>query len=200
MKGEVVGRYMSRGPFTVGRLQPLSFAHQEMRKHGIRHLPVLDEGLLVGMVSLRDLHLIETLRDVDPDTVAVEDAMTSGPFTVGPDSPLRDVIEGMIERRYGSAVVVEGEAVVGVFTTLDALRALLGLLGRGRKARAPGKGAARPGAKKAPGQGTKPAAKRTGAKAAAPRPAARATRAAKTARPAAKSPAAAKKPRAASRR
>jgi acetoin utilization protein AcuB len=147
MRGLVVATYMTRMPFTVGRAESLSVAHREMRAHGIRHLPVVDGDALVGMVSLRDLHLIETLRDVDPEAVKVEEAMTAEPYTVRPDSPLGEVVEEMIGRRFGSAVVVDEGKVVGVFTTRDALRALLAVL-RERPRRAPAKGPRAPPTKR----------------------------------------------------
>ncbi len=97
-----------------------------MRKHHIRHLPVLDGGKLVGVVSLGDLHLVETLAEVDPAKVRVEEAMSAEPYTVSPDTPVGDVAAEMAEHRYGCAIVVDEQKVVGVFTTVDALRALVG--------------------------------------------------------------------------
>jgi acetoin utilization protein AcuB len=76
------------------------------------------------MVTVRDLHLVETLRDVDPQQVRVEEAMTPYPYVVAPDALLRDVCLEMADRKLGSAVVVSGHKVVGVLTTVDALRAL----------------------------------------------------------------------------
>jgi acetoin utilization protein AcuB len=49
-------------------------------------------------------------------------------FTTSPDTPLADVVETMLERKLGSAVVIDHDHVVGVFTTVDALRALRELL------------------------------------------------------------------------
>ncbi|MBI5513532.1 MAG: CBS domain-containing protein [Deltaproteobacteria bacterium] len=125
---------MTATPHTVGRDQPLTVAHRLMRDHRVRHLPVVHVGKLVGLVSDRDLALIETLRDVDPAEVIVEEAMTQAPYTVGPDASLAEVAEHMAAHRYGSCVVVDGERVVGVFTTVDALEALAALLRSGAPA------------------------------------------------------------------
>jgi acetoin utilization protein AcuB len=95
-----------------------------MRRQRIRHLPVLHGGKLVGLVSLRDLHLVETLPDVDPKLVSVEDAMSQDVYSVRPDASLRDVVREMARRKLGSAVVMSGRKVVGMFTTVDALRVL----------------------------------------------------------------------------
>ncbi|MCC6649419.1 MAG: CBS domain-containing protein [Polyangiaceae bacterium] len=117
---------MSRDPHTIGRDQPMRAAYDLMRRHRIRHLPVLDGGRLVGVVSLGDLRLVETSGDVDPASVPVEEAMSAEPYAVPPDTPVAEVAEEMAARRYGCAIVVDGHAVVGVFTTIDALRALVG--------------------------------------------------------------------------
>jgi acetoin utilization protein AcuB len=104
-----------------------------MRGHKIRHLPVLEGGRLVGIVTERDLHLIETLRDVDPAQVAVEEAMSEHVYAVEPDAPLDAVATTLSEHKYGSAVVLQNGKVVGIFTTNDACRALAELL-RSRRA------------------------------------------------------------------
>lgn len=123
-----IARYMSTTPHTIGREQTLSTAHKIMREHRVRHLPVLEGGKLVGVISDRDLALIETLRDVDPAKVTVEDAMTQAPYTVSPDTGLDEVVSTMAEHRYGSAIILDNGNVVGVFTTVDALTALEDLL------------------------------------------------------------------------
>jgi acetoin utilization protein AcuB len=119
-----VGDYMSTPVHCVQRDETLVVAHRLMREHGIRHLPVLVGDRLIGILSERDLHLIETLRSVDPRTEQVSEAMTEEPFTVSPTVSLAHVAQLMFANRYGSAVVVEHGAVVGIFTTMDALRAL----------------------------------------------------------------------------
>lgn len=123
-----ISKYMTTTPHTIGVDQTLQTAHKLMRDHHFRHLPVLQGGKLVGMVTERDLALIETLKDVDPTKVTVEDAMTPAPYTVAPDALLDEVVATMAEHRYGSAVVVDNNHVVGVFTTVDALVAFSDLL------------------------------------------------------------------------
>jgi acetoin utilization protein AcuB len=119
-----VQAFMTASPHSIGHDQKLSLAHTLMRKYSIRHLPVLDAGKLVGVVTDRDLHLVETLKDVDPEGVVVEEAMSQEVYAVGPGAPLREVAAHMAERKLGSAVVLKGGRVVGVFTTTDALRAV----------------------------------------------------------------------------
>lgn len=123
-----IQKYMTTTPHTINKDQPLSYAHKVMREHKIRHLPVLEGGSLIGIITDRDLHIIAALKGVDVETVTVEDAMTPAPFTVSPNSPLDEVVGAMAEHRYGSAVVVQNEKVVGIFTAVDALAAFSELL------------------------------------------------------------------------
>jgi acetoin utilization protein AcuB len=123
-----VQKWMTTSPLAVERTETLEAAHLIMRKESIRHLPVLDQGKLVGIITQSDLHLIETLKDVDPRTVKVEDAMVTHPYFVAPDAKLDEVVAEMAEHKYGAAVVMQNSKVVGMFTTVDALRAFSDLL------------------------------------------------------------------------
>lgn len=128
--------YMTRSPRTIGADQSLRAASEVMRAHGIRHLPVLAQGRLVGVLSQRDLDVVSAMKGVDPAVVTVEEAMTPEPFAISPESSLEWVALEMAQHKYGSTVVMEGPKVVGVFTTVDALRALQDLLRRSRRRRA----------------------------------------------------------------
>ena len=120
---------MSPSPYAIQHDQPMADAHLLMREHHIRHLPVLDGDELIGLVSLRDLHLMETLKDVDPTQVLVREAMTDEPYAVRVGTPLREVALNMGAHKYGSAVILDADGrVVGLFTTIDAMRALANLL------------------------------------------------------------------------
>jgi acetoin utilization protein AcuB len=121
---DTIETFMTRSVHTIGTKAPLADAHRMMNDHGIRHLPVLEGGRLVGMLSQRDLHLIETLKDVDPKEVRVEEAMSRDCYTVAPEAPLAVVAREMAQHKYGSAVILRGAEVLGIFTTTDALRAL----------------------------------------------------------------------------
>ena len=123
-----IKKYMTSDVQTIGDEQPMSVAHRMMREQHIRHLPVLHQGKLIGVVTDRDLRLVETLRDVDPNEVAVNEAMTAEVFTVSPDAALDEVVRSMASNKYGSAVVVDHGHVVGIFTTVDACNAFADLL------------------------------------------------------------------------
>jgi acetoin utilization protein AcuB len=120
-----IRQYMTPTPHTIARSQSLSTARRLMREYDVRHLPVLEGGQIVGLLSERDLFLVETLPGVNPTDVRVEEAMVESVYTATPETPVAQVIETMIERKLGSAVIMENDKVAGVFTTVDALRALL---------------------------------------------------------------------------
>jgi acetoin utilization protein AcuB len=123
-----IQKYMTTTPHTIGSEQTLARAASLMNEHRIRHLPVLHGGRLLGVLSDRDLKLIEGFRDVDATKTRVEEAMTELPYTVDPETPLDQVVRTMAEKKFGSAVVVQNQKVVGIFTTVDACEALSELL------------------------------------------------------------------------
>jgi len=119
-----VDEAMSREPCCVQRTDSIQKAHFLMLTKGLRHLPVLDGERLVGVVSERDLYLVESLRGIDQSKEPVSAAMSAPVFAAHPATPLRDVVHDMRRQRYGSAIVLDGERVVGIFTRNDALRVL----------------------------------------------------------------------------
>ncbi|MGB5811856.1 MAG: CBS domain-containing protein [Polyangiales bacterium] len=121
-----ISEYMTPLPHTIGSEQTITFAQQMMEKYGIRHLPVLHGGELHGIVSDRDLGMIAGLNEVNPDETTVEESMTQEAYTVSKDTPLLSVLKEMLAHKYGSAIVVEGNKIVGIFTTHDSLKLLVG--------------------------------------------------------------------------
>jgi acetoin utilization protein AcuB len=125
-----ISRYMTRQPWTIERGATLTAAHELMRSHAIRHLPVMDAGKLVGIVSERDLHLIETLPDADPDEVTVDDAMTETVYVARPTDEVAEVVDRMAAQKLGSVIVMQDRRVEGIFTSIDALSVLSSVLRR----------------------------------------------------------------------
>jgi acetoin utilization protein AcuB len=123
-----VQKYMSTTPHSIGRAQSLRVAHAMMHEHQIRHLPVLEGGRLVGILTERDVALITSMMDANEKDTTVEEAMTTDVYAVSPDALLDEVASEMAERKYGSAVVLQNQKVVGIFTTVDACRALAEIL------------------------------------------------------------------------
>lgn len=123
-----IQKYMTMAPHSIGSDQTIATASLMMHDHRIRHLPVLRGGRLLGILTDRDIKLIETFQDVDPTKILVEEAMTELPYSVSPEAPLDEVVETMAANKYGSAVVMQNQKVVGIFTTVDACAALSELL------------------------------------------------------------------------
>jgi len=121
-----IAKYMSGGPHTIGREQSLAAAKQLMHRSHVRHLPVLHGGKLVGVISERELDVIGALPG--SKQLSVEDAMVPDVYVTSEDAPLEQVAAEMARLKVGSAVVVKGDDVVGVFTAVDGLRALAELL------------------------------------------------------------------------
>jgi acetoin utilization protein AcuB len=134
MSTHTVAQYMTRGPRTVGPLETLEEAHRVMREWRIRHLPVLAGGVLQGVLSQRDLYLMETLQGVDPADVPVHEAMRADLLSVPPAAELEAVVAQMWRDKRGAVLVVEERRLLGIFTTSDALRALVELLAERRDA------------------------------------------------------------------
>jgi acetoin utilization protein AcuB len=117
---------MTFGPFAIGPGEPLGNARRVMQKHELHHLPVWADGKLVGVVSDRDMDAMDA-----KGAVTVAEVMTPEPYAPSPDTPLIDVVRALIDRNIGSAVVVDGGQIVGIFTATDAMRALIDVLSRG---------------------------------------------------------------------
>ncbi|MCC6806564.1 MAG: CBS domain-containing protein [Deltaproteobacteria bacterium] len=122
-----IEKYMSTSPVTVEPSTTLPRAKQLLQEHGIRHLPVVERDVLVGLVSASDLRAIEGLAGVKPEDVRIKDVMREKPFTCRPDSPLDATVNEMVSHKWGSAVVLHNQRVVGIFTSIDAMRALVEL-------------------------------------------------------------------------
>jgi acetoin utilization protein AcuB len=123
-----IRQVMTPAPHTIGTDQTLAAAHALMRTHGLRHLPVLRGGRLVGVLSQRDLYFLETISGVDVDIDQVADAMTPDVYSVAPEVEVREVARIMAMHKYGCAVVTENGKIMGIFTANDALRHLADLL------------------------------------------------------------------------
>lgn len=115
---------MTASPHTIGREQALTVAWDLMRKFNIRHLPVLDGGKLIGIVSERDLQVLDGIPGVDRGKVKVEEAMAQEVYVTSPDAPLASACEVMAHHKYGCIVIAELGKVVGIFSTVDAVRML----------------------------------------------------------------------------
>jgi acetoin utilization protein AcuB len=119
-----IGDVMTRTPVMVEIDATVVEAQDLMVDHEIRHLPVVDTGQLVGVVSDRDIAALENDADASDLTarIKVREVCSLDHYSLAPDAPLDAVLMHMAEHRIGSVVVTEAEKVVGVFTATDACR------------------------------------------------------------------------------
>lgn len=128
-KTVLVQDFMTKSPHSIGVELSVGDAKKIMRAYKIRHLPVLDGGNLVGVVSDRDVRMIEAVSQGQKlSEIPIEEAMSQAVYTVSPTMPLQVCARHMSSHLLGSAVVMKGSRVVGVFTTTDALAALAQIL------------------------------------------------------------------------
>ena len=124
--GSTIAEVMTGMPVTTGASRPISVVRELMERYKIRHLPVVELGRLVGIVSERDLDRWSALPEVNPDAVPVSRVMSRQVLMVAPEDKVAEVAASMSARKVGSAVVVRRGDIVGIFTTTDALQALEG--------------------------------------------------------------------------
>jgi len=125
-----ISKFMTRETRCVAPQTSVGEAWSLMREHNLRHLPVVTEGKVVGILSQRDLLALEAGLNIDRAATPVSDAMTANPYVVAPTEPLVSVVATMALRKLGSAVVVLAGRPIGIFTTTDALHVLGRLLRR----------------------------------------------------------------------
>lgn len=125
-----ISNYMTPAPHTIGLDQTLDSAINMMNNYKIRHIPVLNGGVLVGIISDRDLKGVMTLKDVDPEKVTVAEALTEDLYQVEPSALLGQVCGEMADKKFGSALVVDNGKLVGIFTWIDALMAMKDFLAK----------------------------------------------------------------------
>lgn len=126
-----LARYMTPKPLTISPRAPLAEAHRLMRDHEIRHLPVVVDERVIGLVSMHDLHLLETFPGVDLLETTVEDAMSTEVYTASTQEDIANVVEHMADHKLGCVVITNAEgAPQGIFTSVDAMYVLSGVLRR----------------------------------------------------------------------
>ena len=115
---------MTTEPCTVDEELTLADALDRMQANNIRHLLVSRNGRMVGLLSSRDVMFAVSFEHIEAKKLPVRDAMVRKVYSVQKGHDLAEVAFQMELHRYGCAVVLEDDTVVGVFTTTDALHAL----------------------------------------------------------------------------
>ena len=109
----------------------LQEANDLMWEQGIRHLPVLEGGRLVGILTDRDLRMATSELSPMPYSpqARVEEIMTTPVLTADPLDPVEEAAKVMRDRKVGCLPVVEGRELVGIITGIDLLDALVAMTG-----------------------------------------------------------------------
>ena len=130
---------MTPNPLTVTPEATVAEVWDLMSESEVRHLPVVDRGALVGMVSDRDLARFDIGRLVlaagaealrhELGTPVVK-LMSSDVIAVNPETELDEIIELLVEHRIGAVPVVRpgSREVIGIVSYIDVLRAVQELL------------------------------------------------------------------------
>lgn len=135
-KNEPIKNLMTTNVITLKLSDTLYTAEKRLRTNHIRHIPVIDEGKLIGLISLSDLKRISFIdaynKEGTVDTaiynmLSVEDLMIKNPITVTPDTTILEVSKLLASKEFHSLPVVENEKLVGIITTTDLLHFFIDL-------------------------------------------------------------------------
>jgi CBS domain-containing protein len=122
---------MSEHIVTISSDDSLSTVEDIMTLGGVRHMPVVRAGTLVGVVSERDL-LRASLSNLSAfgteqrraflQVVEIKRVMSAPPIVIGPDASVEEAARVMAERKIGCLPVLEKTKLVGMLTETDVLR------------------------------------------------------------------------------
>ncbi|BBB32617.1 acetoin utilization protein AcuB [Thermotomaculum hydrothermale] len=127
----LVKEIMNKSPKLINSNTKLCEAYEIMQKNGIRHLPVIENGKLVGVVTDRDLRLATSRlakKPFNPED-EVKKVMSSPVQTINANDPVEQAVRIMRELKIGCLPVIEGGEIVGLITVSDILDAMLKLIG-----------------------------------------------------------------------
>ena len=101
-------------------------ALHRMQEHGVSSIVVTPTapGESEGIMTKRDIISKVVSQGKDPETLKVQDVMTSGLITVPPDCPLRDAVALMMEKGIRRVLVVQGGKIIGIVSDTDVFRAV----------------------------------------------------------------------------
>ena len=129
-----VDEFTTPNPVTAREEQSIDELRQIMHDCGVRHLPVVRDGKVVGVVSDRDVRVAQGLGTEHRFQVRAADIMATDPVMVPASMPLDRVAFTMSDRKIGSVIVNEDDGeFLGIFTVTDALNALIEISRAGRE-------------------------------------------------------------------
>lgn len=128
MRDIAINRVMTTDPVTVGPTDPITAARQLLEPGQIHHVPVVENGLLAGIISTSDLlkfHLLEG-GAANASTATVSQIMEADPVTLESGASLRDAANKLSVGGYHALPVVDPDrTLVGIVTTSDLITHLL---------------------------------------------------------------------------
>ncbi len=128
-----VDEFTTPNPVTATEDLSVDELKQMMQDCGVRHLPIVRDGKVVGVLSDRDVRLAQGLGAEHRIQVRAVDIMSTDPVMVPASMPLDRVAFMMSERKIGSVIVNEDDGeFLGIFTVTDALNALIEISRSGR--------------------------------------------------------------------
>lgn len=120
-----VEEFTTPNPITAHENDPVEALANLMRKNSIRHIPIMKGDQVVGIVSDRDIKVLEGLQVQDKHLVCARHIMSPDPIAVDASTSIDHVALEMSKRKIGSVIVYEGGKFLGIFTSTDALNALV---------------------------------------------------------------------------
>ena len=118
----IVQDLMESNPATVAPGDPLGKALKMMAEHNCRHLAVLEESDVVGIISDRDLALFYdpvNMTDEKWNKGRVRDLMTHDPATIGSQAPAREAAKLLLKEGFSALLIVDMGTLVGILTDRD---------------------------------------------------------------------------------
>ena len=122
MAVQKVGDLMSSPPITCTPQENIRNAARLMRDRRISSLGVVDNGRLVGILTIRDLSTGVLAEGLNPDTTQVSAVMTREPIGLPAEALGSDVLNLMLEKHVGHLPVIDGDRLVGMVTQTDLTR------------------------------------------------------------------------------
>jgi CBS domain-containing protein len=126
---------MSTDIIALHRDDDLETAEMLFKRHKIRHIPVVDKDVIIGMLSYTDLLRISFADAVDPydtdvDTLVynmftIEQVMAKNIISVPSTASIKQVAELLAQREFHALPVVDNGNLVGIVTTTDSINYLL---------------------------------------------------------------------------
>lgn len=126
--------WMTTNVITISGTSTLPDAYWLMLENKIRRLPVLEDGVLVGMVTLEDLRRMDSVQVAGFDVIHISDTlsrlpirrlMTENPKTIAPTASLVDAARMMLGNKISALPVLDKSEVVGIITESDIFRAFV---------------------------------------------------------------------------